>query len=775
MSQPATYTWYCSECGFGPHSVLYDVACNVCHHQRDISSIVEGGSSSRARKLPKELRDPRVRKETGSFRNILQGISPFIKVESIGAKNGKKLFNAQEGAADIDHGPTAALDRESPIEDAEVSPSMKNVDDANKESLAISQLRSSQKQSNAWRDASTEHHQDRQSSARRLPWQVAPTYYLNPPRNLSSPNSQISRLGRSSSIESLDSIPDSVFSIASGCSSTSSVSVANVAENAFQRVLGILKTDMFLADLYDELVTKYSSEKVSRNLGTLFKRFAVDLEKDASREDEIRIARFIRSRARRLAQNIVDSILSRLSFSDSSIGEHSLLPNLKELEDFENDDAEEDTDDLRDLEIFIINPDAFRQLRLNIQSLLRYQSGSHDTNPSNPNELPSLNPFGKEAELRVARSLLSRSLLPDAWHLNRLNLFCKRFVDILSPEPPIPDGMSRVRWECVSFPGRFQTNRLKIGLQACGEALYDDYFELKLGAAARMEEDLRQLNHRTRSPSDKVIGSKLGKAFQRILRSIQDVLASSRRTGEPVLVETELRYYSQGRSTRTPPPTSGDIFYLLMCHHDGIGAETTKLKQLDVSDVDTDNKLFQCLHDEYTLLRKRWWTWISLWSLQSIKFAKFELFGNDLVDIKSLDEVPPPAKKNEYRHGPPNPPELSPPLGSILLMNLFKHPELAGTRSKHCLNKIPRRLRERLAIIDEDYPPLGWGLQFVEGWSKKRLMYLAASTFSFASLVVIILVSVLGRNIQNAAAIASFMLSLITIAVTTLQAAIHMS
>jgi hypothetical protein len=49
------------------------------------------------------------------------------------------------------------------------------------------------------------------------------------------------------------------------------------------------------------------------------------------------------------------------------------------------------------------------------------------------------------------------------------------------------------------------------------------------------------------------------------------------------------------------------------------------------------------------------------------------------VDIKKLDEVPPLMKDNKYRHGPPNPPELNPPLGLTLLMYLFKYPELIGT------------------------------------------------------------------------------------------------
>jgi hypothetical protein len=307
--------------------------------------------------------------------------------------------------------------------------------------------------------------------------------------------------------------------------------------------------------------------------------------------------------------------------------------------------------------------------------------------------------------------------------------------------------------------------------------LYDDYRELKPGAAKRMEDYLRRSCYKkcpgdSQSMTERV--SSFGSSMKGSVTYIGQWIQSIKNGERPALVSTELRYYSDARTTRTPAHTAGEVFYLLLCHNSGIGAEIVKLRQPDICDINNDHKLFSFLHEEYITLRKRWWTWISLWTLQSIKFVRFELFENELVDVKRVDEVPPPAKDNEYRHGPPNPPELNPPLGSTLLMHLFKHPELAGTR-KHCLKKIPRKLQNRLAVVDEEDDAIGWGLQFIEGWSKKRLMYMTALTFGLSSFVVMILVSILGHDIQNAAAIASFMLSFVTIGVATVQAALHMS
>src|SRR6187402_3705186 len=203
--------------------------------------------------------------------------------------------------------------------------------------------------------------------------------------------------------------------------------------------------------------------------------------------------------------------------------------------------------------------------------------------------------------------------------------------------------------------------------------LYDDYQELKPDAAKRMENFLRRAFHQRQTSKGvaqkaRDIGTSLTSLFSSISLKLQ------RKPQSSGLVDTELRYYSDARATRTPAHSSSEVLYLLLCHNSGVGAEIVKLRQPDVCDINSDTKLFQFLHDEYVLLRRRWWSWISLWTLQSIRFVKFELFENELVDVRKVDDVPPPTRDHEYRHGPPNPPEINPPLGPSLLMHLFKHP-----------------------------------------------------------------------------------------------------
>jgi hypothetical protein len=107
-------------------------------------------------------------------------------------------------------------------------------------------------------------------------------------------------------------------------------------------------------------------------------------------------------------------------------------------------------------------------------------------------------------------------------------------------------------------------------------------------------------------------------------------------------------------------------------------------------------------------------------------------------------------------------------------MHNFKHPQLTGA-GKRCLRMIPRRLNERLTLTADDSDIVGWGLQFIEGWSRKIILYMAGFLYGLGSFLVLVLMSILGKSIQNAAAIASFILTFVTAEIGTLQAAMYMS
>jgi hypothetical protein len=115
------------------------------------------------------------------------------------------------------------------------------------------------------------------------------------------------------------------------------------------------------------------------------------------------------------------------------------------------------------------------------------------------------------------------------------------------------------------------------------------------------------------------------------------------------------------------------------------------------------------------------------------------------------------------------------PLGPNLLMHMLKHHEKLKNRTgKCCLKKMLRKLTNHLTLINDDDDTVGWGLQFIEGWSWKRLVYIAAIHFCLTALLMIF-VSAIDHNIQTAGAIAGFILSIFTAGIAIMQAALYMS
>ncbi len=257
-------------------------------------------------------------------------------------------------------------------------------------------------------------------------------------------------ISRSSSKESLQSLVDSIFSIAS----LSSASTTPIADNAFQRVLVILKSDGILKALYEELTTKTSAAKFNRNFGTLLKRFAVDLEKEATCWNEQRTAQFVRSRARIFAQYISNSVYP---FRNSHEPQRITVEKDKDKAESSEDSDFEEPDEFQELEKFIINSNAFQTLRENIRGFLGLEPSlpaSHDVVPERgAKTLLAELPFAKDEEHSFTDEIVCS--MRDASQYQQspwpLTGFGQKLRNLLLPVKPIPNGMPRVWWQCVGF------------------------------------------------------------------------------------------------------------------------------------------------------------------------------------------------------------------------------------------------------------------------------------------------------------------------------------
>ncbi|KAI9875203.1 MAG: hypothetical protein M1830_008767 [Pleopsidium flavum] len=278
-------------------------------------------------------------------------------------------------------------------------------------------------------------------------------------------------------------------------------------------------------------------------------------------------------------------------------------------------------------------------------------------------------------------------------------------------ESPLQRGKKRVRWRC-----------------RCGRQMYDDVRELRPGAAARYEAALNQrLKTQTDTAQSTEGGSKsLGDSVSSSLLGFASLFKHFRRS--PTLPQYHQQSIKPEQTLQTSLQPTAEKLYLLLCipHR----RYATKLIHTDV--------------------------------------CTFELYKSSLVDIHAHDSIPPESRKDEYRYRP-IPAEIIPPVGENHLMHLFDHPEDADEETV-CLEKFPKRLRERLSVCSNERTNIGWGIHFVEGlhWTKLWLFGLLGIIFSALFGV---FWSVWEHDIQGGFAVAGCMMVFFTFTTDTVQAA----
>ncbi|PQE12412.1 transcription factor c2h2 protein [Rutstroemia sp. NJR-2017a BVV2] len=355
---------------------------------------------------------------------------------------------------------------------------------------------------------------------------------------------------------------------------------------------------------------------------------------------------------------------------------------------------------------------------------------------------------------------------------------------------PVAEGKVRIEWYCK-----------------CGQRLYDDFTELKPGAAEELRESL---NHQiqndwprwipffdnlhgifasqdantirptdsNRSHVEKIsnIGSLtnsymaplllVSSFFRRILGSQSAKgLGPSLPTHQPVNTQLNATGSNPGNSSST----TIESLFLLLCY--GEGRYSTRLLQLDLHSLDatSDQTIFRLLGQNYRQMRGRWISCISLRTLTSIKFVRFEMYRSSLVDVRQKDDVPPPGHV-EYRYLP-TPPDLVPPIGENHMMHLFQHPDHADEETV-CLDRFPKKLKERLQCKPGTPTSIGWGLEFVEDWDWKFIWWIAFAVLGLGSLLMGVLWVVFKHSVQDAFAIAAYMVAFVGVSVGALQSAL---
>lgn len=111
-----------------------------------------------------------------------------------------------------------------------------------------------------------------------------------------------------------------------------------------------------------------------------------------------------------------------------------------------------------------------------------------------------------------------------------------------------------------------------------------------------------------------------------------------------------------------------------------------------------------------------------------------------------------PRPEYEYR---PVPAKLSPPIGSNLLLSMFRRPDKLEDGHTWAFEKLPKRAHGKLKP-GGDPQPEAWGIYFKEGWDETKIWYIVGLGFFLPSLLFAILWAVFKDDIQGAFAIASW-------------------
>ncbi|EMC93397.1 hypothetical protein BAUCODRAFT_150730 [Baudoinia panamericana UAMH 10762] len=316
-------------------------------------------------------------------------------------------------------------------------------------------------------------------------------------------------------------------------------------------------------------------------------------------------------------------------------------------------------------------------------------------------------------------------------------------------EPPVPGGHVRVRWTCN-----------------CGEHLYDDFIELRAGAAAELEAVLNKerpqpySNPRSGSYSTRGSFSQSQTPNSSHPSSAGSSWSSISGTYGPPSGQP---YKSRSRSRTTSwqhfPPEPQQ--YLLTCINES--RNTPKVFNIPLHDkpVQTGayDQLADALQERYAKVNKQWYRRLRLRGLTSIEFVQFYMHKNRFADIRMCPDVPKGAHTDGYEFEPS---DLLPPVGGRYLLHLFKHPhEYDGERVAYA--NIPKKT-ERL-----DYG-IGWGIVLTEGFLPERVWLCIMLSMILFSLVFAIVWTIKMHDIQGAFGVASFTTTLAFVVVGFAQA-----
>ncbi|KAK8044823.1 hypothetical protein PG993_004847 [Apiospora rasikravindrae] len=301
----------------------------------------------------------------------------------------------------------------------------------------------------------------------------------------------------------------------------------------------------------------------------------------------------------------------------------------------------------------------------------------------------------------------------------------------------------------------------------CGHKLFDDYIERRTGALEELKQFLSDSGiHVEAANGDFKSNTTPGGPTLPITNpgTLQTNKPTQRQKSRfPFDIRLPRYWQSQDRmelgkcgQQRTTGAVAAPNYhnYLLLCVP--FGNLICKLHQPEVCTIDSDQDFFSLLRVLYSKSRTKLFFMSALKRVKSIQFVQFEMYRRDLTDIRSQPALPPETLQTEYIYDP-MPAELTPPIGSNLLVHFFEHPTHAGVLPD-LYRRVPKRLREKLSPCPQKGSSLGWGIAFVEGVDT-FMFFLCGCAGFFVCLMVAVAWTVAQSDVQGGFGIGAFLLA----------------
>lgn len=318
-------------------------------------------------------------------------------------------------------------------------------------------------------------------------------------------------------------------------------------------------------------------------------------------------------------------------------------------------------------------------------------------------------------------------------------------------EAPSQHGKVRVRWAC-----------------RCGKPMYDDYKELVPGAVQEFEQQL--VNHFSQAANGLRERQGTGRRadssslYSWITNAPRRLWGSFKRSDEEQLPVTRAPAVGIQPQAAATAASGGELLFLLLCAHVKSGS-APRLLQGRADDLTSDQDFFAFMKELYLRQCKvdKWPSLLSIRKIQDIRFVRFELLRNNLVNIRGDRPMP---DSPDYIPFPTNI-GMDPPIAGNLLTHLFECPYDADT-VLFLAKRIPRKRKNELRICEIARCAEGWGLHLVPGinWAKVCAVGLV---FLAISLVFGIIWSVARKNVSEGFQVTSCLMVLITFSAGTIH------